>query len=145
MNAWIIIIILPLNCILNPIIYNYFWWITAPIHPSESFRKNLTIFKMRIISIFRNSTKNSDMTRKSSSSYELRTSNGLQHNALNSSQITMQCLDRKSSKSSNEQEMCDFTTSYFDVNNNGENLMSMNHSLLRSSTSTIKSNKLLET
>ena len=79
------------------------------------------------------STKSASITRKNSESRDQRTSSGLHQNVLNSSQVTMQCLDRKSS---NEQEKFDFTSfqvSYLDYNNNNENLL-INQSLIHSST-----------
>ena len=107
---------------LNPIIYT----VATPKRMSKFFKTTYNTLKKRLMIIFKiKSSKTTELNRKGSESCDLRTSSGLNQNALNSSQITMQCLDRKSSKSSNEQEKYDFTT-YPDCNNNSEHLMSIN-------------------
>lgn len=135
LNAWIIIVIVPFNSVLNPVIYT----IAAPKSLSELFRSSYNLVKKKLMAIFKiKSTKCASITRKGSESRDQRTSSGLHQNMLNSSQVTMQCLDRKSS---NEQEKFDFTfhVSYLDCNldynNNNENLL-INQSLLRSSVAT---------
>ena len=124
--------ILPFNCILNPVIYT----IAAPKSLSELFRSGYNLVKKKVMAVFKiKSTKSAGMTRKNSAeSRDQRTSSGLHQNMLSSSQVTVQCLDRKSS---NEQEKFDFAfqVSYLDYNNNNENLL-INQSLIRSSVQT---------
>lgn len=89
-----------------------------------------------------NATKRSSNVRQSSDSGDFRTSSGSNLNSinqhalnspLNSSQITMQCLDRKSSNDQEEK----FCESYLDLNNNNNENLSISQSLIKSSTTNV--------